>query len=167
MTTKPKLKRNPVYDATKPTAAELKAVRPYVVDRVIRWSQEGGASNGEPYCEIVEQALTHVFGRSPAAGWRDSEGFDCEGFDINNRGRDGRDEEGYDLEDYDEDGIHRETRRTVDGFDRYGYDLFGFNKDGFDSRGWHRNGVERMLASMTPEQKRDMKLALADMPTDF
>jgi hypothetical protein len=64
------------YIVTKPTAAELSAVKPYLVDKIVRWSQEEG------HCVVVEEALTAVFGSPPANGWRDSDGRDYDGFDI-------------------------------------------------------------------------------------
>jgi len=64
------------YAVTKPTAAELDVVKPYLIDKIIRWAQEEG------HCEVVEEALTAVFGSSPTNGWRDSDGRDYDGCDI-------------------------------------------------------------------------------------
>lgn len=156
--TSPKLKRNPTYDATKPSAAEMRAVKNYIVDRIIRWAQ--GDEIREGYCDAVELGLTHVFGAAPKNGWRDSGGFDCYGFDVNERDKNGRDECGYDLTGYDEHGIHKDTRRTVDGYDRWGYNTEGWNKDGFNSSGQHRDGVDWVLSILTKEQSEELRSRL-------
>ena len=153
-------KKNPTYNVVKPSAAELRAVKPYLVDKVIRWARD---HDGD-ICDLVNDVLTTVFGRAPAAGWRDSEGFNCQGYDGN-----GFDDKGYDEGNYNKDGyekwskVHRVTGRTVDGFDRWGYDEDGFDKDGFNNEGQHRDGIDHLLGIMTYAQKVEMKKALEDL----
>lgn len=150
-------KKNPTYVVVKPSAAELRAVKPYLVDKIIRWAHD----HEDGVCDLVNDALATVFGRTPAAGWRDSDGFDCAGYDIN-----GYDKDGYDKDNYNEEGyekwtkVHRVTGRTVDGYDRWGYGEDGFDRHGFNSKGQHRDGIDHFLSIMTEEQKAQMKEAL-------
>ena len=149
-------KRNPTYVVTKPKAAELRAVKSFAVDKVIRWAQENG------YCSEVDEALTLMFGKPPVNGWRDSEGFDCYQRGVDGIDRGGFDESGFDKDGYDKRGLHRETRRTVDGYDYSGYDLAGFNRDGINRRGQHRDHVAAILDTLSIQQKAELKAALAD-----
>jgi hypothetical protein len=131
--------RKPVtYKVTKPTAAALRLVRPYLVDRAVRWSQHNGS------CEDVVEALTHIFGAAPRDGWRDSEGYDCFGFDVNGYDRDKRDEDGHDVEGYSEGGWDRD----------------GYNRDNVDPWGRLRGSVEALVAQWPPNYRKEVAAAL-------
>lgn len=157
--------RKVTYVVTKPKAAELRAVKNYIVDKIIRWSQEND------YCETVEQGLELIFGNAPAAGWRDSDGYNCNGRDVNGfdaegydedgYGKDERDEYGYDRAGYDKDGYDR-SDRNKDGYDRDGYDRDGY-KDGVNSSGRKRGVMEELANSLTPSERMELNVLLREM----
>lgn len=101
------------YTVTKPTGAALRLVKPYLVDRAVRWAQKQ-----DNICDLFESALTAVFGTRPVNGWRDSDGYDCQGFDTDERDRDGYDRRGYDENGMDEYGNprHRSVAVLVEGW---------------------------------------------------
>lgn len=124
------------YTVVKPSAAELSAVKPYLIDKIVRWAQDEG------HCETVEDALNTVFGARPANDWRDSDGFDCYGFDVNGYNAAGLDENGYDKDGFDSGGFGK------DGYNKEGYNYQGFNaqgwdKEGYNNRGYNAEGVNR------------------------
>lgn len=138
-------KRVGSYTVTKPTSVALRLVKPYIVDRAIRWAR---AHN---YCDVVDDALSDVFGAEPKTGWRDSDGFDVWGRDVDGFDKDGYDSEGYDSEGFSPEGINNE------GFDRYGLNW----------RGQHKDSVE-LLVSRWPVvyqvQVRDYLAGRSDLP---
>lgn len=101
------------YKVTKPTSVALRLVRPWIVDRIIRWGRRSG-----DICNEVNRALTEVFGAPPKEGWRDSDGYDCEGRDVDGFDGNGYDRFGYDAEGYNYDGWNRAgwNRAGVNGW---------------------------------------------------
>lgn len=121
------------YEARVPTAAEMNAVLPYIMDRVARFAAD------KYFCENAEITLAHVLGiNTPREGFPDSTGFcyrtgrDYEGYDRN-----GRDRNGYDRDGYDGNGRDRE------GYNRDGYDREGYDREGYDQRGRDYDGRTR------------------------
>jgi hypothetical protein len=138
-------KRVGSYVVTKPTSVALRLVKPYIVDKTIRW----GRAND--YCDVVDEALTVVFGPAPKTGWRDSDGYDVEGFDV----------DGYDPDGYDDKGF------GADGYNVSGCDSDGFNRDRLNWRGQHKDSVELLAARWSNEyavQVRDCLLGRTDLP---
>lgn len=141
---KPKARKGS-YKVTKPTSVALRLVRPWIVDRVIRWARPQGLT-----CETVN-ALTHIFGPAPKDGWRDSDGYDIKG---------------YDVEGYDEDGYDKFNRKA-DGRDSAGFDRDGWSPSGVNRWGYIRNSddVEQLLRRLplsTRPVLRDMLKQLAE-----
>lgn len=136
-------KRIPTYEVVKPKAADLRAIRNYAVDTIIRWARSHG------YCEEVESALEAVFGAAsrPAAGWRDSDGRDIDGRDINGLDIDGRDVDGYNEKGFREDGFNKQN------VDEEGYDRAGYNEAGVNRKGEPREHLERFLAGLTESDR--------------
>lgn len=95
------------YTVTKPTGAMLTLVKPYLVDRAVRWAQKQ-----DNICELFESALRAVFGTEPANGWRDSEGYDCRGYDVEDFDRAGYDQNGWNGNGFDVFGQARWDRST-------------------------------------------------------
>jgi hypothetical protein len=88
------------YTVIKPTGAALSLVKPYLIDKAVRWAQ-----TQDDICELFESALRATLGAPPARGWRDSDGYDCRGLDV----------DGYDRNDEDERGFNR------NGLSRWGH----------------------------------------------
>lgn len=127
------------YEARVPTADEMNAVLPYIMDRMSRFVTD------KYYCENAEVTLAHIlginvprFGFPDSSGYnnnarnhngygRDWEGFDRNGLDVNGRNREGRDRNGYDK----------------DGLDKDGYNYYGRDKEGFDRKGRNQAGHTR------------------------
>lgn len=131
------------YKVVKPTSVALRLVRPWIVDRIIRWAQKDG-----DVCDQVNRALTEVFGTPPKGGWRDSEGFDCNGCDV----------DGYDKDNYDQFGYDR------DGYNSSGWSRFGWNSAGVNSWGMVRNSidVEILLKYISPAVREGLLQHLAE-----
>lgn len=137
-------RRNPTYEVTKPSAAELRAVKNYIVDKIITWSRSRG------YCDAVEDGLTEAFGAAPAAGWRDRNGRNCYGFDINGYDEAGYDETGYNEAGYSASGFNKE------GFDEEGYGRDGFNADGVNRQGQQRGHLEEYVCKLSPDERQQL-----------
>lgn len=123
------------YVATKPKVAELRAVRSFIVDRVVRWARE------MDHCDEVEGGLEAVFGAKPKDGWRDSDGYNCYGFNVLGFNEEGFDEEGFDAAGFNDHGYNL-AGYNKDGFDYSGYTQAGYNKDGWDRNGYNSQGVD-------------------------
>lgn len=105
------------YTPLQPTAEQLQAVLPWVLDRTVRHGRDSR------YCSAYETAFAEIFGITrPENGFLDSAGLNC----------DGRDAQGFDAQGRD--------RR---GYDRNGYDRDGYDCDGFNRRGKHIYGDDR------------------------
>ena len=130
------------YKVTKPTSVALRLVRPWIVDRVVRW-----ARRNNDICNEVNRALFEVFGTPPKDGWRDSDGYDC----------DGRDVDGFDVDGFDQFGLDRE-RYNVNGWNRDGW-----NRAGVNSWGMVRNSldVENLLGRISPQMRGALYRELA------
>lgn len=115
------------YEARVPTANEMNAVLPYIVDRFARFAA------GKYFCENAEITLAHVLGITvPRQGFPDSSGYNPKtGLDWLGFNKDGFDQNGCDRTGFNRYG------RDKDGFDREGY-----NQDGFDREGYNRKGTD-------------------------
>ena len=131
------------YKVVKPTSVALRLVRPWIVDRVVRWAQASGGS----VCEQVNDALTLVFGTPPKDGWRDSDGFDCNERDVDGFDRDGFDRFGFDRERYNVNGWNR------DGWNRAGVNSWGMVRNSLD--------VENLLQHISPQVRGALYRELA------
>jgi len=138
-------KRKGTYTVVKPTAAQMRAVKAHIVDTVIRWARKND------HCEEVEGALSTVFGKAPAEGWRDSDGFDCYGYDSN----------GYNADGFDGAGYHWATGRDRDGYDVEGYDSAGLSRSGRPRPGAVHPA---MLNRWTRDEKRALFRVLFEDP---
>lgn len=108
------------YEARVPTADEMNAVLPYLMDRMARFAAD------KYFCENAEITFSHVLGINvPRQGFPDSSGYNY---------KSGLDWEGYNRDGYDREGYNRE------GLDYRGFDRNGYNKDGFDRRGYDKDG---------------------------
>lgn len=147
------------YIVTKPTGAELRAVKNYIVDKIIRWAQEEG------HCETVEEALNAVFGTAPANGWRDSDGYNCYGYDTAGWNAEGYNSDGWNAQGYNGHGYNA-AGYNAEGYDRYGfdqngYDWEGYNRQGYNAEGVNKNGekadrLQAYLATLTPADQREL-----------
>lgn len=129
------------YTPEQPTAEQLQAVLPWLLDRAVRHGR------GSRYCSAYEEAFAEVFAITrPDNGFLDSTGFSC----------DGRDAQGFDPQ-----------GRDRNGRDRNGYDRDGYDADGFNSKGKHYYGddrptsVKNALAKMTPKHRAEYIVQLA------
>lgn len=123
------------YKVTKPTSVALRLVRPWIVDRVVRW-----ARRNNDICNEVNRALTEVFGTPPKDGWRDSDGYDCNGRDV----------DGFDVDGYDNYGFDR------DGYNVNGWNRYGWNRSGTNLWGIARNSfdAEQLLKHVNPAAQK-------------
>jgi hypothetical protein len=126
------------YEARVPTADEMNAVLPYLMDRAARHYED------KYYCENAEIALAHLLGINvPRQGFPRSDGFSRHNVDWAGFSREGYDRDGYDREGYDRYGFDRE-RYNKEGYNRDGFDRDGFNKKGRD---WYGNTREEKVAA--------------------
>lgn len=140
------------YEARVPTAEEMNAVLPYILDRATRHYER------EYYCENAEVALAHLLGVNvPRQGFPRSDGFSRHNLDWNGFSRDGFDREGFNRE-----GFNR------NGYDRSGFDKDGYNRDGYDRDGFNRKGVdwygktrEKLVAELVEGWSDEMAAAVA------
>lgn len=117
------------YEPRVPTADEMNAILPYLMDRISRFITD------KYFCENAELTFAHALGINvPAYGFPDSSGYNHNS--RHTRGY-GRDWEGYDEAGYNQQGFNRE------GLDRYGCDKEGYDKDGYDRSGYDRLGFNR------------------------
>jgi hypothetical protein len=130
------------YKVVKPTSVALRLVRPWIVDRIVRWAQRSN-----DICDEVNRALTEVFGTPPKDGWRDSDGFDCNERDVDGFDKDGFDQFGYDP----------------DGYNFNGWSRYGWNSAGVNAWGMVRNSidVENLLKYITPAMREGLYQELA------
>jgi hypothetical protein len=106
------------YEARVPTADEMNAVLPYIMDRMARFARE------KYFCENAEITFAHILGiNAPRYGFPDSSGYNA---------KSGRNIEGFNRDGYDPNGFNK------DGLDRY-----GFNRDGYDKNGYNRDGFDK------------------------
>ncbi len=141
---KPKPKKGS-YKVTKPTSVALRLVRPWIVDRVVRWARRNGV------CERAEEALTLVFGTPPKDGWRDCDGYDCDGYDVDNLNVDGWDQFG----------------RDVEGYNVSGYNKEGWNRAGVNAWGYMRgtNDVDELLKHLGAPARENLRRRLTEPET--
>lgn len=132
------------YEARVPTADEMNAVLPYLMDRMARFAAD------KYFCENAEITFSHVLGINvPRQGFPDSSGYNYKS--------------GLDWEGYNRDGYDRE------GYDRKGFDRRGFGKDGYNAEGRDRNGHTREEAALalingwSKQQLAAMKSQLTEM----
>lgn len=147
------------YEARVPTADEMNAVLPYLMDRMARFAAD------KYFCENAEITFAHVLGINvPRQGFPDSSGFNYKsGLDWEGYNRDGFDRNGYNREGFDYRGFNKEGYNK-DGFDVRGFDRDGFNKDGRDRNGLTREeGAQKLVEDWSKEQLDAMRNQLASM----
>lgn len=134
------------YKPRVPTADEMNAVLPYLMDRATRHYESAY------YCTNAEVAFAHLLGVNvPRQGFPRSDGYsrhnlDWEGYDKNGYDADGRNREGYNRYGFNREGYNKE------GYDQYGFDREGFNKKGLDQNGLTRDeGVAKQVAGWSEE----------------
>jgi hypothetical protein len=126
------------YEPRVPTAEEMNAVLPYLINRATRHYER------EYYCENAEVALAHLLGMNvPRQGFPRSDGYSRHNLDWEGYDKDGLDSAGRDREGFNRYGFNRE------GYNREGYDQYGYDKDGYDKDGRDRDGQTRDEALAT------------------
>jgi hypothetical protein len=134
------------YAPEPPTADQLQAILPWVLDRTVRHGRDSR------YCAAYEVAFAEVFAITrPENGFIDSDGLSC----------DGRDAQGFDAQGRDRNG------RDRDGYDRDGYDADGFNRKGKHFYGHDRTTmVKNALSKMGPAQRAEYAAQLTALLAD-
>lgn len=140
------------YEPRVPTAEEMNAVLPYLLNRATRHYED------KYYCVNAEVALADLLGVNvPRQGFPRSDGYSRHGLDWNGFTKDGRDLDGYDREGYNRNGYDRRGYNR-DGYNNYGYDHEGFNARGIDLNGSTR---EQVAAALVAGWSDDFAAAIA------
>lgn len=120
------------YEPRVPTADEMNAVLPYLLDRATTFYEP------RYFCENAELALANLLGMNvPRQGFPKKDGFSRHGYDWEGFNRDGLDLDGYNRQGLDRRGFNK------DGFDKDGYNYYGYDKDGFNKKGRDQDGHTR------------------------
>ena len=132
------------YDPRVPTADEMNAVLPYIINRMAQFAAD------KYFCENAELTMAHVLGiNTPRNGFPTADGYNP---------RTGRDWEGYNREGWDENGYNRE------GYDHRGLDRHGFNKEGRNRNGKTREEMAKQeIAGWSDEHIAAVRAQLIQM----
>lgn len=147
------------YEARVPTADEMNAVLPYIMDRMARFAAD------KYFCENAEITFAHVLGINvPRQGFPDSSGYNYKsGLDWEGYTKDGYNREGYNREGYDYNGFDK-AGYNKDGFDRRGFDREGYNSEGRDRNGRTREeGALDLINGWSKEHLAAIKAQLTEM----
>lgn len=150
------------YEPRVPTADEMNAVLPYILDRMAKFAAD------KYYCENAELTMAHVLGiNTPRQGFPTADGFNPRtGLDWEGYNRDGFDAGGFNRQGFNRRGFNREGR-DAEGYNLYGYDQHGFDRNGRDDRGRTREEVAvEQVTQWSPQHLAAIRAKLIELGLD-